>query len=264
MPSLKINNFNIFYEIHGQGYPLVMILGLGANINWWGKYFLKELAKEFTIIIYDNRGTGKSQDPDEDFTIKILAEDVKFLIEKLGLKQVNVFGHSMGGSIAQELALNYNLVKKLVLCSSSCGGKMSIAPSREVLNIVERSRKGRMVEEIAKDNLFLFFSEEFLSKNPKLIEYAIINMSESPISGKNYIRQQNAINHFNTCNRLPQLEIETLIIHGKKDILVPPENSKILNELIPNSKLRFFEKSAHAPFTEEPNEVLKTLIEFLK
>jgi pimeloyl-ACP methyl ester carboxylesterase len=264
MPFIKVNDFDIFYEIRGQGFPLVMILGLGANVNWWGKYFLKELAKEFTIIIFDNRGTGKSEDPDEDFTVKMLAEDVKCLIDNLGFKHIIVFGHSMGGYIAQELTLNYNIVKKLILCSTSCGGKNSIPASRDVLNILEKSRKERSLEEIAYDNLYLFFSEEFLTKNPKLIEYAVKNMLERPISQINYTRQQKAIQSFNTCDRLRELKVATLILHGKKDILVPPENSKILNQFITNSKLRFFESSAHAPFTEEPNEVIKTLIEFLK
>lgn len=263
MPKIRIKNFDLYYELYGAGFPLLMILGIGANISWWGKYFLTGLANHFKVIAFDNRGTGKSEEPKEDYLISTLAEDAKVLLDFLNIDEVYIFGHSMGGYIAQEYALNYTVVKKLILCSSSCGGNKSIVASPEVVKILERSRKGRDPEEIAEDNLKLFYSNEFMEKNPKLINVAIQNMVKSSINPASFNRQTKAIESFDSSDRLRNLEIPTLVIHGMKDILVPPQNAYILAELIPRSQLKVFPKSAHAPFVEEPDLVLRTIIEFL-
>jgi pimeloyl-ACP methyl ester carboxylesterase len=132
-----------------------------------------------------------------------------------------------------------------------------------VLEILEKPREGRAPEEIAKDNLKLFYSNEFMQQNPKLINFAIQNMVKSPIDPKSFNRQARAIELFDTSDRLKSLDVPTLILHGMKDILVPPQNANILAELIPYSQVKLFSKSAHAPFVEEPDLVLKTIIKFL-
>ena len=263
MPKIRINTFNLFYEIYGDGPPLLMILGLGANISWWGKYFLNGLAKHFKVIVFDNRGTGQSEDPKLDYFIRTLADDAIGLLDTLNIDKASIFGHSMGGGIAQELALNYTRVNKLVLCSASCGGNKSILASPEVLDIVAKPRKGRDLEEVAKENLKIFYSIEFMEEHPKLINFAIKNMVKAPLDPNSYFRQTKAIELFNTSNRLKDLKIPTLILHGMKDVLVPPQNANILAELIPNSQVKIFSQSAHAPFVEEPDLVLNAIIEFL-
>ena len=263
MPNLVINNFNLYYEIYGDGPPLLMILGIGANINWWGRYFLNGLAKHFKVIAFDNRGTGRSEDPKQDYFIKTLADDAIGLLDALSIDKTFIFGHSMGGYIAQELVLNYARVDKLVLCSTSCGGDKSILASPKVLEILGKSRKGRNPGEVAKENLEIFYSIEFFEKFPKLINLAIQNMIKAPLDPDSYFRQTKAIELFKTCNKLKNLKIPTLILHGMKDILVPPQNAHVLANLIPNSQVKKFSKSAHAPFVEEPDLVLKAIFDFL-
>ncbi|MFW9950902.1 MAG: alpha/beta fold hydrolase [Candidatus Thorarchaeota archaeon] len=263
MPKVEINNFRLYYEIYGDGPPLLMILGIGANISWWGRYFINGLAKHFRVIVFDNRGTGQSEDPKKDYLIRTLADDAIDLLNHLKINKAYIFGHSMGGYIAQEVALNYEMVNKLVLCSTSCGGDKSISASPEVLDILGKPRKGRDPEEVAKENLEIFYSSEFLEKYPKLIDMAIQNMIETPLDPDSYFRQIKAIGLFNTCNMLKNLKVPTLIIHGMKDVLVPPENANILADLISNSQVNIFSRSAHAPFVEEPDLVLKAINEFL-
>jgi len=263
MPKVKVNTMNIYYEIYGTGPSLLMILGLGANITWWGSYFLNGLAEHFRVIVFDNRGTGQSEDPKLDYSIKTLADDVVGLMDALNIDKTHVFGHSMGGYIAQEFLLNYSRINKLILCSTSCGGSKSISASPEVLQIVNKPRKGRTPEELAKEVLDIFYSDEFIKENPKLINFAIQNMIKTPLDPESYRRQTKAIESFSTCNRLKDLKLSTLIMHGMKDILVPPQNAKILAELILNSQLIVFNMSAHAPFVEEPDLVLNAIIEFL-
>jgi len=263
MPKLEIKNFKLNYEIYGDGPPLLMILGIEANISWWGKYFINGLAKHFKVIVFDNRGTGKSEDLQQDYFISTLADDAIGLLNALNIDNIHIFGHSMGGYIAQELALNYNRVNKIVLCSTSCGGDKSVLASPEVLDILAKPRKGRNPEEIAKENLKIFYSIEFMEKYPQLINLAIQNMIEAPMDPESYFRQTKAIELFDTCNRLKNLKIPTLILHGMKDVLVPPQNAYLLAELLSNSRVKIFSKSAHAPFVEEPDLVLKAIFQFL-
>jgi len=230
---------------------------------WWGNYFINGLAKHFKVIIFDNRGTGQSEDPKHEYFIKSLADDSIGLLNALNIDKIYIFGHSMGGYIAQELALNDTRATKLVLCSTSCGGDKSILASPEVLDILGRPRKGRDPEKIARESLKIFYSIEFIEKYPKLINFAIQNMVNAPLDPDSYFRQTKAIELFNTCDRLKNLKIPTLILHGLKDVLVPPQNANILAELMPNSQVKTFSKSAHAPFVEEPDSVLKAIFEFL-
>ena len=150
MPKIAINNFKLNYEIYGDGPPLLMILGIGANISWWGNYFINGLAKHFKVIIFDNRGTGKSEDPKQDYFIKTLADDAIGLLNALNIERTYIFGHSMGGYITQELALNYNRVNKIILCSTSCGGAKAILATPEVLDILAKPRKGREQKKLLK------------------------------------------------------------------------------------------------------------------
>ncbi len=263
MPKINIGSLDLFYEIYGDGPPLIMIIGLGANSSWWGNYFLKGLAKHFKVIVFDNRGTGRSGDPKLDYSIKSLADDTLALMDALNIKKSHVFGHSMGGYIAQELVLNYNRVNKLILCSTSCGGPISVSAKPKVLKIVNKLRTGRSQEEIAMETLEILYSTEFIMANPNLIDIAIQIMTKTPLDEESYFRQTKAIQSFNTCNRLKNLEIPTLILHGMKDVLVPPQNAYLLAELLSNSRVKIFSKSAHAPFVEEPDLVLKAIFQFL-
>ena len=264
MPKIKVNNMDIYYKIYGTGPPLLMILGLGANITWWGNYFIKGLANYFNVIVFDNRGTGHSSNPKSQYTIRTLADDAYGLLKALNIEKPFIFGHSMGGGIAQELILQYNGMSRLILCSSSCGGSKSILASPEVLQIINKERSGRVPFEIANESLNLFYSPEFMKNNPKIIDYAVQNMAKSQMLPKNYEWQRDAIRSFKTCDRLKNMKIPTLIMHGAKDILVPPQNAEILADLISNAHIKMFAESAHAPYVEEPDAVIHEIVEFLQ
>ena len=251
------------YEIHGTGPPLLMILGLGANITWWGNYFIKGLANYFKVIAFDNRGTGQSSNPKSQYTIKTLANDAFGLLKALDTEDAFVFGHSMGGGIAQELTIQYSGISKLILCNSSCGGSKSVLASSEVLQVIDKTRSGRASVEIARESLKIFYSPNFIKDHPKLIDYAVKNMAKSQMLPQNYEWQRNAIKSFNTCDRLKIIKIPTLIMHGAKDVLVPPQNATILADLISNANTKMFPESAHAPYVEDPDAVIASIVKFL-
>ena len=265
MPKIKVSDIEIYYEAHGDGFPLILILGLESNIDWWGRSLIRKISEHFRVIIFDNRGTGKSDAPDKDFTLNMLIEDTIGLMNALNIEQSHIFGHSMGGRIAQGLSLNYpERIKKLVLCSARCGVSNNVPVSPEVLKILQTPRENLAPEKIANNMLSIFYTEEFLRGHPKFVEIAILNMTKVKTSNKSYKRQLKAINDFDICNKLKNLHKTTCIMHGLQDRLVPFQNGEILAKLIPKAKLIVFKNSAHIPFVEERDKFLTDLISFLK
>ncbi|MEJ2250299.1 MAG: alpha/beta hydrolase [Candidatus Lokiarchaeota archaeon] len=265
IPYVTTNGIKLYYEIHGEGHPLVMIMGLSANLDWWNPEFLNAMTEKFKVITFDNRDAGRSEKSKEVYMIKIFAEDTIGLIDELGIEKAHFLGVSMGGMIAQEIALNFpERVNKLVLCSTNCGNPKSKLPSQEVLKVLTQERDDITSEQIIEETIPLLFTDEFRETNQELVEQTKFNMLKAPIEPSAYRRQINAILKFNSGRRLKKLKIPTLIIHGKKDILIPPENAEILSNLIPNSNVQLFEKSAHGIFMHEPKKVIKAVLEFLE
>ncbi len=161
-------------------------------------------------------------------------------MDALGVSSAHVLGISMGGMIAQELVLNYpTKVDDLILLSTDCGGSYE--------EVIDALIPPLFIQESIEDNLG--FIEQQMLKNP--------------ISVKDFNRQIEAIFDFDTYDRLDQIESRTLILRGKKDILIPPENGEILEEAIPNSRLVYFEDSAHR-LIEEMDEVVDTILGFFR
>ena len=106
MPKIKANGIDLYYEIHGRGDPLVLIMGLRRNAEWWYCQ-IPTLSEHFQVLVFDNRGAGRSDQPDGDYSISLFADDTAALMKGLGLSSAHVLGISMGGYIAQELAINY-------------------------------------------------------------------------------------------------------------------------------------------------------------
>jgi pimeloyl-ACP methyl ester carboxylesterase len=263
MPKVKVNDIQIYYEVHGEGFPLIMIMGLSGNTDWWDPHLIEELSKEFKLVVFDNRGAGRTDISDRKYTVKLFADDTASLMDALGISRAHVLGISMGGMIAQELVLNYpEKVVKLVLCSTTCGGPKSVPPPQEALEMLAADKRALSKEEVARMIVPFLFTSDFIENNPKLVEFRIQRMLRMPISNEAYMRQLNAIMGFNTYERLSQIEVPALILHGKRDVLIPPENGSILARAIPNTKLVYFENSAHE-LAEEMEKAISVLLDFL-
>jgi pimeloyl-ACP methyl ester carboxylesterase len=263
MPKIKVNDIQMFYEVHGEGFPLIMIQGLTANTSWWDPRWIQTLSEKFRIIAFDNRGAGRTDISDREYSIKLFADDTAGLMDALGIAQANVLGISMGGMIAQELVLNYpEKVKKLVLCSTHYGFAKSVLPSDEVLGTLTADRSTLSAEEVARIMIPLLFTEDFLKNTPGMEELIMQQITKNPISNEAFMRQLDAIMKFDAYNRLSQVKAPTLILQGKQDILIPPENSSILGKAIPGARLVSFDNCAHG-LIEQTEKVLPTILEFL-
>jgi len=263
MPIAKVNDINMYYEIHGDGFPLLMIIGASADINWWGGWLYDRLSKEFKVIIFDNRGAGRTDKPDIPYSTKMMADDTVGLLNILKIERAHILGISLGGMIAQEIAINYpDIIEKLVLCSTSAGGSKYVPPSKEILNLLT-SDEEFSPEEVVERTIPLLFTEEYIKNNPDLINESKISIGKKSMPRFAFKRQFGAALSHSAGRRLKKLSIPTLVMHGKKDLLVPTKNAELLAGLIPNAKLQLFENTAHSLFTEETDKVLAALLDFL-
>jgi len=264
MPKVKVDDIQIYYEVKGEGFPLVMIMGLGRNSESWDPRLVEGLSKNFKLLMFDNRGAGRTDISNSEYTIKLLADDTAGLMNTSGISKAHILGISMGGMIAQELVLNHpEKVAKLVLCSTCSGGSKAVQPSQKVSEMLTADVSTMSPEEYyRKIYLPLVYTDDFIEENPDFVKLHVQKSLRYPISKAAYMRQLDAIGKFNTYERLQQIKAPTLVLHGRKDVLVPSENGAILAEAIPNAELVYLEKSAHF-LAEEMREVINVLIDFL-
>ena len=277
MPKVKVNDIQMYYEVKGKGFPLVMIQGLGGNLEGWNPRLVEGLSKHFKLILFDNRGAGRTDLSKREYTMRLFADDTAGLMNALGISKAHILGMSMGGMIAQELAINYpQKVSKLILCSTSSQPSYS----KEGYRVLEAMSQSP-IEELTKLILSFPFTldypqdllklypmiifgqtNEFAKENPDLAKLLLHQRTKHPTSQEGFRNQYGAILRFNTQARLQQIKVPTLVLQGKKDRLVPPENGSILAKAIPNAKLVYLENSAHV-LLEEMEEMLKVITEFL-
>jgi 3-oxoadipate enol-lactonase len=263
MPKVKVNDIQLYYEVHGQGEPLVLIMGLGASTLGWNMQ-VPTLSREFQVIAFDNRGSGRSDKPATPYTIRLFADDTAGLMDALGIASAHVYGQSMGGIIAQELALSYpERVRTLVLGSTTCGGEQAVPALPEHVTLMA-SLNTINAEEAAEKGLPLMYSEEFIArKRRELIARALAEAELRPPLDA-FVRQLQATMSHNTYDRLPQIRCPTLIISGADDKIVPAENSSILAERIPNAELVVLPRAGHGYLMECAEESNAIVLDFLR
>jgi pimeloyl-ACP methyl ester carboxylesterase len=272
MPFAKINNVEINYHTVGDGQPLLFIAGLGVDNMCW-IYQVPEFQEFFKVIVFDNRGIGKSTGSIAPYSIRMMADDAVELLKYLNIEKSHIVGTSMGGMIAQEMAINYpNMVDKLVLCST-------FAKPQNMVEIIMKGVKdiigynaldifGINPHRLVFEKLFSYllqqiFSEKFLLENKKLIEETLRKYLSKITYVETFLKQTGAVYTHNTIDRLNLIKAETLIITGMEDKLVVPECSDILAEKISRSKLRKIEHAEHGMHFEMPDIINKIVIDFL-
>ncbi len=264
MPKVKVNDIEIYYEIISDGFPLLMIQGLTANKDWWDDKLLEELSKQYKLIIFDNRGAGRTDKPDMLYSIKLFAEDAFGLLKALNIEKAHILGISMGGMIAQELAINHpEIVEKLILAATTPGGAKSVLPSDQLVEQLRNPPIDVRPEIWVQIMLSLTYTSNFRRKNKDYIKDISKKMMIAPTPPETFKRQVRATMTHNTARRLKSMNIPTLLLHGKKDLMLPWENSNVMHSLIPNSEVVLYENCGHHVFSHEPEVVIKKILEFL-
>jgi len=253
VPVVSAGEIELSYERGGSGPPLLLIMGLSGSALTWGEPFLGPLRQDFEAIVYDHRGVGQSSRMEEPFTIAQLAEDAVGLLDALGLGSAHVLGVSMGGMVAQELALSHpGRVRTLTLGCTYCGGDGSSRASPEVTQrLAEGSMSGdreRAVRAYWEANVSAGFAEDAQA-------YAAYraNALNRRVAIPVIAAQLQAIAAHETLTRLHQLTMPTLIIHGTADQIIPVENAYLIAAHIPSSRLEIFDGTGHLFFLERPD-----------
>ena len=264
MPGIRIDGIEFYYELHGSAGPhLMLICGLGSHVDAWDAELVEALSPKVRLILFDNRGAGRSDKPDIEYSIAMLADDAARLLDVLGMSRAHILGASMGGMIAQEFALRHpNKTAGLILCCTAPGGDSMIPPEPEVIETLVRV-DGLTPEEIWRKNQPLSFTQEFIDNNQDWLEKKMrreLPYTAPPFSFK---RQMTAAMHHNSYDRLSEISCPTLVMTGTEDILIPPLNSELIASRIPGAVLNRYEHTGHAFMTEAREEVVYDILEFV-
>jgi pimeloyl-ACP methyl ester carboxylesterase len=263
MPHAQVNGIKLHYEVDGQGQPLLLIMGLGAPAAAWDPEFVQEVSRTHKAITYDNRGTGLSDKPDEPYSIAMFASDAVGLLDALNIPRAHVLGVSMGGMIAQELAIHYQQhVASLVLGCTTPGGKHSVPAPPESLKALE-GRAGMTPEEAGREGWKLSFSEEFIRTHRAELEAQLQQVVAHATPRFAFERHFQATMTLRVYKQLKEITAPTLVATGRNDVLIPAANSEILAREIPNAELAIFANAGHGFVTESREPFLKVLKEFL-
>ncbi|MCJ7631579.1 alpha/beta hydrolase [Candidatus Bathyarchaeota archaeon] len=266
MGTAHSKGVTIYYEIFGQGTPLLLIAGWGASGLSWEPAFIEALARNHRLIIVDNRGTGRSDKPDNEYYIPLMAEDCTSVLNDAGLENVHVLGASMGGLIAQDLALNNSKrVSSLILCCTSCGWRRRSPPSQRVFadTFLNNLRMIRAQERL-KLRFGLLFTKNFLMKEWPRLEEHWGRLAEYPTPVYALRRQWNALIEYECCRRLSKILIPTLVMGGDADQLNPVDRLKELAQGIRGAELHIYTGVGHGFIFEACEDVAARIILFLK
>ena len=262
MPIAKTENVNIYYEMIGQGEPLVMIRGISSNVDHWYEQVLV-LSKKYQLLIFDNRGIARSSDPGGSFSTRDMAADTVGLMEAVGIKKAHVLGYSMGGMIAQEMALAYpEKVNGLILVATDCGISLRIKAKPEFSRLFsEMIRLG--TNEAKKAAAGCLFAKQTVETRPDIIQrYTEVSL-RFPASQKTLGKQWAAITQHDACDRLAKISSPTLVITGSEDELIPPENAKVMAQRIPVAQIISIDGGGHLFLIERPEAFNEAVIGFL-
>jgi pimeloyl-ACP methyl ester carboxylesterase len=263
IPSKKVHvgDIDIAYKIFGKGDPILLINGYSQSMDNWDPTLLERLASNHTVIIFNNRGIGNTTSGENRFfSIAQFANDTAGLLDVLEIKQADILGYSMGGFIAQELALTHpDRVGKLIIYASICGGNESILAS-QVINMLSNG-SGTAMERIERF-LPLFFPEKWRNENPNYLER--IPKTIETIPNKTLDQHTEAIfNWTGTCSKLKNITQPTLVIVGTDDVVTPPANSLLITERIPGAWLVQIKGAGHGLMYQYPEQFNKALQTFL-
>jgi 3-oxoadipate enol-lactonase len=253
MPLARVGDIELDYERSGSGPPLLAIMGMSGTSLHWGEPFLEPLREHFEVIVYDHRGVGSSTRLGQGrLTIAQLAEDAAGLLAALQVDTAHVLGISMGGMVAQELALAHpERIDTLTLGCTYCGGEGSALSSEEVMRRLTEGMSSGVRERAIRAAWEANVSPAFAANDEAYARFLGIGLRRA-VPVVTIMAQMRAIAAHDTSTRLPQLRLPTLVIHGTLDEMLPVQNGHMIAGLIPGSRLEILDGVGHLFFWEQP------------
>jgi pimeloyl-ACP methyl ester carboxylesterase len=268
MPYADLDGTRIHYEELGPRQdsgraPLLMVSGLGGAAIGWDPVLLDHLAELNRVVVYDNRGTGLSDKPNEPYTIAGFAADAVALLDALGIERAHVLGISMGGMIAQELGAHYPArVASLILGCTTPGGRNAVQASPESLGALQ-DRGALTPDESARAAWRLAYSDDFIATHRDELEADLARTQSQPTPPDAYERHFQATMTLRVFKHLKDITAPTLVMTGRDDVLIPAANSEILAREIPGARLVVFDDAGHGFMLAARDRLLPVLDAFL-
>lgn len=262
MPFTDAPGFRMHYEIYGDGAPFLLVSGLGSDLTEW-LHQLPTFSARYRVIAFDNRGAGESGTPPGPYTTPQMADDAAALLEDLGIEKAHLLGVSLGGMIAQQIALRHpEAVSRLVLVCTAPGGALSVRPSPDALAAFARDPSGDLEPQIRRTLPYLY-TERYRRERPEEVEAFVRRRLAGPAAVAGTAAQMAAAIGHDAGERLTEIAVPTLVIAGTADRLVPPENSRRIAGRIPGSRLLLLPGAPHRLFAENAEAFNRAVLSFL-
>ena len=259
------NGARLYYEVYGEGEPLLLIPGTGVNHLRWANQ-VPVYAREFKVIVFDPRGTGQSSFPlGVELSVALLADDAAALLNAVGVDSAHVYGISQGGMVAQEMALRHpEKVRSLILGATTAGGPHAVqAEGWAIAALVAVGTQGAAApQESQRQFLEAMFSPGYLAEHLAIAAFSFWNYPQTP--SESMIAHMRASASHDTYDRLPSITAPTLVIDGADDPIFPAENSRLLAERIPGAERVVLEGARHVYFIEKQTEADAAVLDFLR
>ena len=231
----------------GAGPPVLLIMGLGMNATGWWRTV--PALSDFRVIAFDNRGVGRSDRVPGPYTTAEMADDAVSVLDAAGVESAHVYGISLGGMIAQEVALRHpDRVRALVLGATTAGGA-NLVPAAEDVNAFVRLRAQMTAEHAVWASVPINYSRRTRAEGGDRIAEDIAQRLRFPVEAEYYSAQLAAAHGHDAA--VGEIQAPTLVVHGDEDVLIPPANGERLAELVPGAELAMW-SAAHLYFTDEP------------
>lgn len=260
MPFARVNGIRLYYEDHGKGTPLVLVMGYGDGCGKWAKQ-MPAFARRHRVIAFDNRGGGKTDAPRSGYSIRTFAEDTIGLMDHLGIDRAHLCGYSMGGRIAQDVAIRHpGRLRSLILCATSARPS-AFNKYTLWLDMVLVPRYGPGA--VAPFGPIYQYTRAWFEKHYRALVANLRRRPKgdgAPVHG--LIGQAKAILTHDTSRDLGRIRAPTLVLVGDQDLLNPPPESEVLAKRIPGARLRVLRGGGHGFLWEIPERFNTAVLDF--
>lgn len=267
MPTVKVRDAEIYYEVFGQGQPFTFFSETACDGQIWKVFQVPEFAKDHMVIVHDYRGTGKSSKPSVEYTTRMFCDDAVAVLDELKVKDTIVLGHSMGGRVAQLLALEYpERVKKLILASS---GASFPGPAGLPLTMCKEMIEWGYEKYIREHTLQVGFTPDFARNQPDRVEAFFRARLANLCPVEFYLRHVLARQSHDTSRRLSAISVPTLVMVGEREggpdiVMSHRMSSDILAKGIPGARFVLLADQKHNYFASAPEETHRVIRQFLR
>ena len=254
----KANGIEINYEIEGNGPWLTMSHSLACNLHMWDPQ-MSVLTKKFKVLRFDTRGHGQSGAPAGEYTLEQMADDVKGLLDALGIKQTHWAGLSMGGMIGQAFALKYPGVFQSMVLADTTSRRPPDAGKMWGERIQNAQTKG--MDALVAGTLERWFTEPYRNARKDVMERIGNDIRRTPVAG--FVGCCHAISRVDYLDRLKEIKCPALVIVGEHDHGTPPEAARAIQQNLPGSEFKIITSAAHLSNIEQAEEFNKAMTGFL-